>query len=85
MTEFPCNKCGACCRNVHLAKETNHLDRGDGVCMNYDEKTRLCLIYSSRPEICRVEMAYEAHYHKKMTWSEYVNENLMVCKILESL
>ncbi|MDU1922742.1 MAG: YkgJ family cysteine cluster protein, partial [Enterobacter sp.] len=25
---FPCNQCGACCRHVNRASETQFLDRG---------------------------------------------------------
>ncbi|MCT6517654.1 MULTISPECIES: YkgJ family cysteine cluster protein [Enterobacterales] len=82
---FPCEKCGACCRHVNQAEETQFLDRGDGICMNYDEKTMLCSIYHERPDICRVDRQYLLHYHKQYTWNEFIELNRISCKlILES-
>ena len=58
MMEFPCNRCGICCRNVHLSKETAFLNRSDGVCINFDELTHLCKIYENRPLVCRIREYY---------------------------
>lgn len=80
--EFPCNRCGACCRNVHLASETQFLDRGDGCCKHYDDHTQLCSIYTERPSICRVDEQYSLNYQKIMRWSDFVNLNIEACKKL---
>ncbi len=82
-SSFPCDQCGACCRNVSLAKETSYLDRGDGICLNYNEITKLCLIYESRPSICRVDAQYELTYHTDYSWSEFVDVNLAMCDELK--
>ena len=44
---FNCNKCGLCCQNLN--EYYLDLDRGDGVCRYFNEKTRLCDIYEKRP------------------------------------
>ncbi|WP_083242118.1 YkgJ family cysteine cluster protein [Pseudomonas mosselii] len=80
---FPCNKCGLCCRNVHLAEETRFLDRGDGTCRHHDTASRQCTIYANRPEICQVDRQYQRHYANTYTWSEFVEVNLQVCKALD--
>ena len=85
MTEFPCYRCGACCRNVHLAIETAHLDRGDGCCRHYDEKQKLCLIYSDRPDICRINVQYAEKYINHMSWESFCAINLEACRQLEKL
>jgi hypothetical protein len=79
VTPFPCNRCGACCRNVHLAIETQFLDRGDGCCKHYDEPTNLCSIYDDRPSICRVDEQYLTKYQTLVSWEQFVSTNLEAC------
>ncbi|ELX8377655.1 YkgJ family cysteine cluster protein [Providencia vermicola] len=81
---FPCDKCGACCRHVDRAHETQFLDRGDGVCKNYNETNMLCTIYDERPDICRVDKQYSLHYHKQYTWHEFIEINRIACEIILS-
>jgi len=56
-TEFPCTKCGACCRSVGsvLAILTGGVIRPgrDGVCGHLTPDNQ-CNIYESRPLLCRV-------------------------------
>lgn len=85
MTVFPCNHCGACCRNVHLAKETQSLDRGDGCCRHYDDDSKQCNIYADRPSICRVDEQYTINYQPLMTWETFVEINVQACKKLSLL
>ncbi|TXH75941.1 MAG: YkgJ family cysteine cluster protein [Thiothrix sp.] len=85
MKTFPCDRCGACCRNVHLAKETQALDRGDGACQYYDATSKQCSIYAERPSICRVDEQYVTNYQVLMTWDEFVEVNLQACKQLKKL
>ncbi|WP_410910136.1 YkgJ family cysteine cluster protein [Pseudomonas sp. SIMBA_068] len=84
MQPFPCNQCGLCCRNVHLAEETRFLDRGDGTCRHHDVPSKRCTIYEDRPEICRVDRQYELHYARQYGWDEFVKLNVQVCKVLEA-
>ncbi len=80
---FPCVRCGLCCRNVGLVKETQYLDRGDGVCKNYDEQSKGCIIYDDRPDICRVDLQYRLNYSKDFTWDQFVDMNLAACTLLQ--
>ena len=82
---FPCDRCGACCRQVHRSPETIFMDRGDGICRHYNENQHLCNIYESRPDICRVEQQYFASYQAIMDWPEFVRINLAACDVLKNL
>jgi hypothetical protein len=77
MTTWQCvHSCGACCflapdDRPDLAKyltpeQLSHylsLVGADGWCINYDKKTRICRIYDSRPDFCRVTPAtFEAMF-----------------------
>lgn len=82
--EFSCRKCGACCRNLSANELYNVLNRGDGVCVNFDEKTNLCRIYETRPIICRVEDGYRL-VRTFMTYDEYIDLNYRACDFLQEL
>lgn len=79
---FPCDKCGACCRNLHLSPLYAELDRGDGVCKYLSGN--LCSIYESRPLLCRVDESYEKFFKEVMSIEEYYRINLDVCKKLKN-
>jgi len=79
---FPCSRCGACCRNVYLADETKMLDRGDGCCIHYDDQTKLCTVYDQRPSVCRVDVQFRENYSHLMSWNEFCKINLDACKKL---
>lgn len=80
---FPCDSCGECCRNVHLSEETSHLDRGDRTCMNFNDSTRLCNIYESRPLVCRVEDYYDQNLSQSYEWEEFIEMNVAICEKLK--
>lgn len=80
---FPCTQCGLCCRNVHLAEQTQYLDRGDGACRHYSDADKHCLIYETRPDICRVDRQYQMHYAQRFSWEAFVEVNVEVCKLLQ--
>lgn len=82
---FPCNKCGACCRNIRNSDLTIVLDRGDGICKFYNDETKLCSNYDNRPAICRVTSYYQEHLSKEMSWENYLNLNIEACKKLQNL
>lgn len=82
---FPCNQCGACCRHVNRANETQFLDRGDGICRHYQLDTRQCAIYETRPLICQVEKQYQLNYQQQYSWPAFIELNQMACRILEGL
>jgi len=80
--KFPCARCGACCRNVHLAAETKTLDRGDGSCIHYDDASKMCSIYDQRPAVCRVDVQFHENYSQMMSWDTFCALNLEACKQL---
>lgn len=82
---FLCNQCGACCRLVSLAKETQFLDRGDGACRHFDDQTRLCTIYDTRPSICQIDKQYLLNYQHQFSWREFIDVNRIACLELEKL
>ena len=82
-TMFPCNKCGLCCSHIDLSYLGAGLDRGDGVCKNFDETTNLCTIYEVRPIMCNVDRSYEIYFKSKLSLEEYYNINLQSCKVLK--
>jgi len=59
------------------------LDRGDGVCVNFDEAQKQCRIYNDRPDICRVDRQYLTNYRHLMSWPEFVELNVSACKLLQ--
>ncbi|EJL6725147.1 YkgJ family cysteine cluster protein [Vibrio alginolyticus] len=81
---FPCDACGQCCRNVHLSNQTSYLDRGDGTCINFNDSTKLCEIYESRPLICRVEEYYTHNLSHIYKWEEFIEINAAICTQLKS-
>lgn len=82
---FPCNQCGACCRLVSLAPETQFLDRGDGACRHYDDQTRLCTIYDTRPLVCQVDKQYRLNYQQQYSWQAFIEVNRIACQQLEKM
>ena len=82
---FQCDKCGMCCKHLKECKVYSDLDRGDGICKNYDEKSCLCTIYYNRPIKCRIDEMYEQHYYKFYSKEEYYNLNYEACKKLKLL
>lgn len=85
MSVFPCQQCGLCCQHVQLSRETQFLDRGDGVCRHHDVTSKLCRIYQGRPDICRVDRLYEMRFAQFYDWDEYVALNLQACTDLQKL
>ncbi|MEE6076862.1 YkgJ family cysteine cluster protein [Avibacterium paragallinarum] len=75
--------CGRGSRRVNLSEQTRFLDRGDGVCHHFNERTNLCSIYQNRPLVCRVKDYYLAHLSNQYSWEEFVRLNIEVCEILK--
>jgi uncharacterized protein len=59
------------------------LDRGDGVCIHFDEATRLCKIYPHRPLKCNVNAMYHAYFYQFMNINSYHQQNYGICKKLK--
>ena len=79
---YLCQKCGACCSIVGKSEIYSDLDRGDGKCRYFDEKTKLCTIYENRPLKCNVDKIYDVYFKEKMTKKEYYDLNYEACKKL---
>lgn len=77
---FECDKCGLCCQKIHTIPMLSYLDRGDGVCKNYDDETRLCKIYDNRPILCNVDLGFEKFFSKFYTKEEYYKLNYELCE-----
>lgn len=80
LAPFPCTSCGECCRRVHLSEQTAFLDRGDGVCRHFDDESKLCTIYETRPLVCRVEDYYRLHLADQIEWADFVTLNVEICR-----
>lgn len=70
--------------NSIITCNSHPLDRGDGTCYFYDQQTKLCTIYATRPDICRVDKQYQLNYKDKYSWLEFIEINIIACKILNS-
>lgn len=80
--EFPCDRCGLCCRNLKNISLYDDLDRGDGVCKFLDELSNLCTIYINRPMKCNVVAAYEL-FSNRIGYEEYIALNIEYCRRLK--
>jgi Fe-S-cluster containining protein len=78
--DFPCTKCGGCCKNIGWIKSRYSeeefpykLDEKGDCEMLIENK---CSIYNDRPEICRFDkMALKLNIDKK----EFYNMNIIFC------
>ena len=82
---FLCDKCGLCCRNLKLSSLYTRLARGDGVCIYYDENTKLCSIYETRPILCNIDKMFYTYFSNKLTKEEYYKLNYEACKKLKKI
>lgn len=82
---FPCSSCGLCCENISLVKELYEFDLGNGVCKHLNLETKLCEIYSTRPNVCNIDISYKDKYNKVFTKYEFYFENAKVCNELQEI
>jgi hypothetical protein len=85
LTAFDCDRCGLCCRNIRRADFPHDLDRGDGICKNFDEATNLCTIYAERPIFCNVDAYYEKFFLQIMSREEFHELNHAACERLKKI
>ena len=76
---FYCIECGLCCQYSYLIPELKILQDEHNICRNFDEKTKKCRIYQSRPLICNIYEMYKQKYSHQMTKKEFYLANLSVC------
>lgn len=81
---FECDKCGLCCTRLNASSIYNKLNRGDGVCIFFDEEVKLCTIYQKRPLICNVDESYEKIFKQSMSKDEYYKANYAACRELKN-
>lgn len=77
---FRCDKCGACCRNLHKSELYKDLHNGNGICRYLKENE--CTIYENRPLICRIDESYEAFFKSELSYDKYMELNYECCKLL---
>lgn len=80
--EFSCDCCGLCCEHLAGIELYSDLDNGSGVCIYFDKDSRLCTIYDRRPKKCNIRAGY-TWFQDKMSYEEYVEFNIQVCKKLK--
>lgn len=80
---FKCDKCGLCCENLKMSSLYKELDRGDGICKNYDVNTKLCKIYFKRPLICNIDEIYYKYFQDILTLEQYYELNYEACNKLK--
>ena len=80
--EFYCDKCGLCCQNLNRSSLYDDLNDGNGICVHFDTKSRLCGIYDERPDKCNVKEYYK-YVAERYTYEEYINLNIASCKNLK--
>ena len=83
MPFFFCDKCGECCRHIHLIEELRTYDRGDGQCRYLTGN--LCSIYETRPDICNVEKMFQKKFSGLMSREEYIRLNHEGCKQIKQM
>ena len=71
---FPSTMCGACCRRAFLVG-LPHLANGTCVYLKDNE----CSIYSSRPDICRIDKGAEVCGVSK---PEFYRQNAAICNAM---
>ena len=81
---FDCDKCGLCCKNIRKSFLDVNLDRGDGVCKNFDDLTKLCKIYYERPIFCNVDAYYEKFLKNFMSRENFHEINRAACQKLKA-
>lgn len=78
---FQCSQCGLCCQHIDLVPELAKFHNGNGICIHL--KDNICSIYTTRPDICRVDVMYEKEYSKYYSLDEFYKINEEVCKQLK--
>ncbi|MEA1955893.1 MAG: YkgJ family cysteine cluster protein [Campylobacterota bacterium] len=82
---FGCTGCGLCCRHIEKIVELKDYNLGNGVCKHLDTITNNCMIYDSRPNICKVDKMFDIEYHKKFSKEEFYIKNAEVCNSLQAM
>lgn len=85
MKEFPCTKCGACCKLVPDAVlDIFSLPKSPTGGCGYLKQDNSCSIYDNRPDICNVTKMWKKYHSSKMSWDEYIKVSLEACATLQT-
>lgn len=86
--EFPCTKCGACCRMVgHISKHINkdlfpaEWILPDGSCKNLT-KENTCGVYKDRPNVCNIRKISQLTNMNEKQRDYFYHENAIMCNTL---
>lgn len=80
---FMCDCCGLCCMNLKMSDLYKDLDRGDGICINFNINNKLCMVYANRPIKCNIDKMYESGVFSELTRDEYYELNYRACSLLK--
>jgi len=94
--EFPCTKCGCCCRKIERLKAYLSDDILDPFYFPYKIeggcemlRDNLCSVYEKRPLLCNIMKLIKFHLdkadfcgHKTLTEKEYVNLQIGYCNAM---
>lgn len=78
-TEFPCTRCGACCRVAAMLPGFPEPTTESGRCVHLTGDD-LCSIYEDRPEVCRINAMWEKQ--NTLTLREYHRVAAATCNDL---
>ncbi|PAV37958.1 zinc/iron-chelating domain-containing protein [Megasphaera sp. ASD88] len=76
---FPCERCGACCRQIGNLPWAKNLSLPNGICRYLNQTNNLCMIYSNRPIFCNVDDYYNAFFYKIMDKEMFYRRNKEEC------
>ena len=79
---FPCTQCGQCCKNIGKVEALEQFHFGDGQCIYYKEGVG-CKIYSTRPNVCRIDEGYELFFADLISHKEFYKKNAEICNELQ--
>ena len=80
--KFECDCCGICCKNIKHVPQLQKYDNGNGQCIHLTDDNK-CYIYSSRPEICNVDLMYQKYYSNAYSKEEFYKLNSEICNRLK--
>ena len=69
--------------NLQKSELYDDLNRGDGICYYFDEKSKLCTIYGNRPDKCNIDRMYELIFKDAMSQEQYYQMNYVACNELK--
>ena len=79
---FPCTQCGQCCKHIGKLKALEQFHLGDGRCIYYEESVG-CKIYSTRPDVCRIDEGYTLFFSDVISHQEFYQKNAEICNQLQ--